>query len=122
MHKHLALTLVVVYITLLTVFSLVNIADIPRLGSTFDDKIYHFIAYAILTFLLYYYFINIPIKRNIVLAAFTAIVYGIFMEFLQYLLTNTRTADIYDVRADVFGIIFGAIICIVYKKVKVKIN
>jgi len=87
-----------------------------------DDKIYHFIAYAILTFLLYYYFINIPIKRSIVLAAFTAIAYGIFMEFLQYLLTNTRTADIYDVRADVFGIIFGAIICIIYKKVKVKIN
>lgn len=120
MHKHLALTLVVVYITLLTVFSLVNIADMPRLGSTFDDKIYHFIAYTILTFLLNNYFINIYLKRSVVLAAFTALSYGVCMEFLQNLLTNTRTYDIYDIRADAFGIIFGAIICIGYKKLKLK--
>ena len=42
MHKHLALALVVLYIVTLTAFSLINLGGIPSLGSSFDDKIYHF--------------------------------------------------------------------------------
>ena len=118
MHKQVALALVVIYIVTLTVFSLINLGGIPSLGSSFDDKIYHFIAYALFTLLLYNYFNAVSIKNSIFYTMLLTIGYGVFMEVLQNLLTESRVSDVYDVVANFFGIIFGAIMISIFKKLK----
>ena len=118
MHKQLALALVVLYFIALTAFSLINLGDIPNLGSSFDDKIYHFVAYAMFTLLLYNYLNAVPIKSSIFYTILIATGYGILMEVLQNLITESRVSDIYDIMANFFGIIFGAITISIYKKLK----
>lgn len=118
MHKHLALALVVLYVLTLTAFSLIHLGGIPSLGSSFDDKIYHFVAYALFTLLLYNYLNAVSIKNSIFFTILFATSYGILMEILQNLLTKTRVSDIYDIIANFFGIIFGAISISIFKKLK----
>lgn len=118
MHKHLALALVVLYFVTLTVFSLINLGGIPSLGSSFDDKIYHFVAYALFTLLLYNYLNAVSMKNSIFYTILFATGYGILMEILQNLLTESRESDIYDIVANFLGIIFGAISISIYKKLK----
>lgn len=118
MHKQLALALVVLYVVTLTAFSLINLGGIPSLGSSFDDKIYHFGAYALFTLLLYNYLNAVSIKNSIFYSILFAVSYGILMEILQNLLTETRVSDFYDVVANFLGIIFGAIMISIYKKLK----
>jgi VanZ family protein len=117
-HKHLALALVVLYFVTLTVFSLINLGGIPSLGSSFDDKIYHFVAYALFTLLLYNYLNAVSMKNSIFYTILFATGYGILMEILQNLLTESRESDIYDIVANFLGIIFGAISISIYKKLK----
>jgi VanZ family protein len=117
-HKQLALALVVLYFVTLTVFSLINLGGIPSLGSSFDDKIYHFGAYAGFAILLCNYLNAISIKNSIFYTIIIATSYGILMEILQNLLTDSRVSDFYDVVANFFGIIFGAISISIYKKLK----
>uniref|UniRef100_UPI00404A25B1 VanZ family protein n=1 Tax=Gelidibacter sp. TaxID=2018083 RepID=UPI00404A25B1 len=118
MHKQLALALAVLYVITLTAFSLINLGGIPSLGSSFDDKIYHFLAYALFTLLLYNYLNAVSFKNSIFYSILFAVCYGILMEILQNLLTETRVSDFYDVVANFFGIIFGAIGISIYKKLK----
>lgn len=118
MHKHLALALVVLYFVTLTAFSLINLGGIPSLGSSFDDKIYHFVAYALFALLLYNYLNAVSIRNSFFFTILFASFYGILMEILQNLLTEYRVSDIYDIIANFFGIIFGAIMISIYKKLK----
>jgi VanZ family protein len=117
-HKQLALALVVLYVLTLTAFSLISLGGIPSLGSSFDDKIYHFGAYALFTILLYNYFNAVSIMNSIFYTIIIATSYGILMEIFQNLLTDSRVSDFYDVVANFFGIIFGAITISIYKKLK----
>lgn len=118
MHKHFALALVIFYFLILTVFSLINLGGIPSLGSSFDDKIYHFGAYAVLTVLLYNYLKAVSIRNGIFFTIIITSTYGILMEILQNLLTHSRVSDFYDIVANFFGIIFGAISITIYNKLK----
>ena len=118
MHKHLALALVVLYFVTLTAFSLINLGGTPSLGSSFDDKIYHFVAYTLFALLLYNYLNAVSIKSSIFFTILFTTGYGILMEILQNLVTEYRVSDLYDVVANFFGIIFGAIMISIYKKLK----
>ena len=53
MPKKVVLVLAICYTLVLTVFSLVSIKSLPKLGSSFDDKIFHVFAYTILELLWY---------------------------------------------------------------------
>lgn len=118
MHKQRALALVVLYFIALTAFSLINLGGTPSLGSSFDDKIYHFVAYMLFTLLLYNYLNAVTVKNSIFYTILFATCYGALMELLQNLLTESRISDIYDIVANFFGIIFGAIMINIYKKLK----
>ncbi len=113
MPKYLALPSLSVYVIALTIGSLSKISSIPKLGSSFDDKIYHFLAYAVLTFLCYNYIQHINAKRALVLSVIIAVIYGIIIEGLQSVLTNFRTPDYYDVVANTLGAIV-TFICLQY--------
>lgn len=109
MLKRWALPLLVIYIIALTYGSIGNVSGVPKLGFSFDDKIYHFLAYAVLTILLFNYFLRttIALKTKILLSASIAIIYGIIIEGLQAVLTDFRTPDYFDVLANTIGVLIS---------------
>lgn len=120
MHKKLALALTIGYTIFLTVLSLMSINKMPKLGSSFDDKIYHLGAYMLFTMLWYNYFEKTDSKYKILFSAGIAIVYGIIIEVLQGTFTTYRTEDIGDVIANTLGALLAAILILLYKKIKLK--
>jgi len=118
--KKWALPLVVTYALALTIGSLVNTGDIPSLGSSFDDKIYHFIAYSIFTLLVYNYCKTKDIARSILIASVTVVIYGIIIEVLQHTITVHRTLDIYDALANALGVCFAVLLLELRNKLKLK--
>ncbi|GFZ90346.1 hypothetical protein GCM10011531_22440 [Aquaticitalea lipolytica] len=120
MHKYFELLLVVTYSIVLTVASLIRLNKVPSLGSSFDDKIYHFLAYFVLMLLWYNYFRRKTISNTILISASIAIGFGLIIEILQNKITETRVFDLNDLAANTFGVIFAALIITFYRKLKLK--
>ncbi|MFC4722512.1 VanZ family protein [Geojedonia litorea] len=120
MAKHLALTVLVLYVALLTFFSLKSIGELPPIGFAFDDKIYHFLSYMLLTSLCYNYFRNTNRSFPILISIMISIIYGVLIEWLQGITSNLRISDAYDVVANILGTIFAAIVLSQLKNVKLK--
>lgn len=97
-----------------------SLKKVPKLGSGFDDKIYHFGAYALLTIIWYNFFYRTSVKFKILASALISIIYGIVVEVLQGTLTSYRTEDIADVVANSIGVIFGVVFILLYSKIKLK--
>ena len=53
---------------------------------------------------------------------FLSLVYGIVIEILQHLFTDTRKADIFDVLANAFGALVGLLSIGFYQKYFQRIN
>lgn len=120
--KRWGLPIVVLYALALTTGSLVNTGGMPDLGSSFDDKIYHTLAYSIFVILIY----NCLSFKNQYYRMFTAgalvVVYGIVIEVLQYALTTYRTFDVYDILANAIGASLAIALLLIRKEVKLKKN
>lgn len=82
------------------------------------DKIFHLAAYILLTILWFFSFFGFS-KKNfwtaIYLSATLALVYGMVIEVLQGAVTSYRTADWYDLLANITGICIAIIILIACK-------
>lgn len=120
MHKRFALVLAISYTIFLTILSLISLKEIPKLGSTFDDKIYHFGAYIVFTLVWYNFFRNTSSKFKILFSASIALTYGIIVEVLQGAFTTYRTEDAADVLANGIGVLFAIVFIIISKKIKLK--
>jgi VanZ family protein len=120
--KKLALPLVIVYTLALTIGSLIHLGDIPSLGSSFDDKIYHFIAYFLFTLLVYNYCISKKVTNGIAISGIVVILYGIIIEVLQHILTSYRAFDLYDAVANALGVILAVVLLLYINNLKLKIN
>ncbi|TXE18034.1 hypothetical protein ES692_07230 [Psychroserpens burtonensis] len=118
--KKWALPILVLYALALTIGSLAHIGDIPSLGSSFDDKIYHVIAYFFFTVLVYNSYKKRKVAYAILISAICVIIYGIVIEVLQQVLTSYRTLDIYDAFANALGVVFAALIIRFKNKLKLK--
>ncbi|WP_425076085.1 VanZ family protein [Psychroserpens sp. S379A] len=116
--KRWSLPIVLAYLIVLTIGSLGNVSGVPKLGFSFDDKIYHFLAYAILTLVLFNYFRTTTVKPKIGLSTSIAIIYGIIIEALQAIVTDFRTPDYYDVLANTVG---AVVVMILLQKFKNKL-
>ena len=106
MLKTLAFLLAIGYtVTLLTV-SLMTIKGIPDLGISFADKVFHFFAYSVLSFLWFIaclYTFKFTKKQSVFYALVFSIIFGIFIEVLQGTLTVSRAYDVYDMLANSLG-------------------
>ena len=120
MLKRWSLAILLIYVSALSVASLSHIGGVPDLGSNFDDKIYHGVAYAILTLLLYNYLQTLKLKHKILLAVVIAVIYGIIVEGLQAILTDYRTPDYLDVLANTSGALFAILLLGIKKSLKLK--
>jgi VanZ family protein len=119
-HKKLALTLAIGYTLFITILSLISLNSVPKLGSSFDDKIYHFGAYALFALVWYNFFEKTSSNYKIIIAAGIALFYGIIVEVLQGTFTTYRTEDIADVYANSFGVLFSVVVIFIYRKIKLK--
>ncbi|MCK7589799.1 VanZ family protein [Subsaxibacter sp. CAU 1640] len=120
MHKRVALLIAVCYTFFITYLSLKSLQKIPKLGSSFDDKIYHFGAYTLFVLVWYHYFEKTSIRLKILLSAMIAFIYGIIVEVLQGTFTTYRTEDIADVFANSLGVVFAILLVISYRQIKLK--
>jgi len=108
--RNLLLLVAIVYTIALVTASLINLSGVPSLGSSFDDKIYHFLAYVALAFLWITYFKPRKKKKSLVIIFLVIIMFGVVLELVQHQLNPNRTYDTYDLMANCLGVIFGAII------------
>lgn len=120
MAKHWALIVLLFYIFLLTGISLINLGKLPTLGSSFDDKIFHFFSHAVLTILCFNYFRKTTITKPLLWSALISLGYGITIEWLQGITSKLRTSDGYDIFANVLGMIFAILFLNIVKNVKLK--
>ncbi len=108
--KNWALPILIVYALALTIFSLVRLSDIPNLGFSFDDKIYHCLAYFIFTCLAYNFYRQTKLTYALFIASASVIVFGIIIEVLQLTMTTYRTLDVYDITANSIGALLSALV------------
>jgi glycopeptide antibiotics resistance protein len=90
------------------------------LGSSFDDKIFHFLSHAVLTVLCFNYFRKTLVTKPLLWSALIPLGFGITIEWLQGITSNLRTSDAYDIFANVSGMIFAILFLNIVKNVKLK--
>jgi len=94
----------VFYTIAVTVLSLVNLGNkLPKLNSGFDDKIAHFLLYAIFCLMWFFTFKSLDLKRSLFIALCLSILFGMAIELIQGLDFIGRTSDAYDFMANVMG-------------------
>lgn len=98
------------YTILLIVVSLINLNGVPSLGSSFDDKIYHFIAYFVLAMLWITYFKTFNKGVRLFIVFMAVVLFGVVLELIQHQLNPNRTYDTLDLIANCLGVIVGTLI------------
>jgi VanZ family protein len=107
----------IVYTIALTTVSLMTLRNIPNLGISFGDKIFHFSAYFVLTFLwafAFFYNYNFKKAKSIQYAFFISVTFGILIEVLQETLTTVRTLDVFDMLSNTVGALLAVFVLRVY--------
>jgi len=110
--EHNAFLLAIVATIIIAILSLTAIPKID-LGFKFksNDKYLHALAYFTLSLVWYFaLYEKLKIKSHKIYVILMLITYGIILEVLQGGLTKYRTADIFDVLANTFGIVIATLL------------
>lgn len=113
MFKKIWILLAIAYTTVLTVVSLMTLRNLPDVGVSYGDKIFHFFAYFVMAFLwalAWFFSFNFDKKRSIRNAFIIAVIFGIIIEVLQGTLTASRSLDVYDMLANTLGALLAAVV------------
>jgi VanZ family protein len=108
--KKLLLSVAIAYTIALIVATLITLNGVPSLGSSFDDKIYHFLAYVGLAILWITYFKPNKRKYTLSFVFIVVILLGVLLELIQHQLNPNRTYDTYDLMANCLGVTIGTLI------------
>lgn len=123
MLKKFALIIAISYSLVLAFVSLIKLNNLPDIGVSFGDKIFHFLAYCVLAFLWFNPFVNtynFKKKKAIYFSILISVVFGIIIEVLQETITVSRALDIYDVLANTVGVLTASLILWVKHILRVK--
>jgi VanZ family protein len=93
-----------IYTTSIGVLSLVRLTVMPKLNTGFDDKIVHFLMYAILCFVFFLSLETLKNKSSLVVAIVLAIGFGTVIEILQSIVSIYRTTEVLDIVANCLGV------------------
>jgi len=108
------------YTIAIAVLSLISNDDMPHFGAKYEDKIFHFFAYALLTLLWYNVCIKHKSKHPIMIPFVVSITYGIILEVLQGQFTAGRDPSFMDIIANSIGVTIVALFLTFKKKTIVK--
>jgi VanZ family protein len=113
----------ILYTVVLTTLCLVRLDNMPNVGVTFSDKIFHLLAYVVLTFLwinTILYKFELKKQSAILYGAIFCIIFGIVIEVLQGSLTSYRSSDFYDVVANTCGVLLTVLFLSIKKLAVIK--
>lgn len=108
--------LALIWTFVITVASLVSVNSFSKIKSVGNDKIVHFLFY--LFFVILWGLVkrqNDSNRKYYLFVFLVAMSYGLIIEVLQEILTNTRQADFYDFLANTMGAFVGLIVLLCYK-------
>ena len=120
MSKKALLLIAICYTLVLLVFSLITINSLPKLGSNYDDKIFHVLAYIFLVLLWHFTLHSLKIPKAIFIAVLFSISYGIIIEVIQGQLTTVRNFDLLDVLANCIGVAIASLFIMIRNRIIVK--
>ena len=120
----------VFYTGLILYLSLIDLSDTPVKDLGMSDKVMHGGAYFCLGVLWMLFglfsFRENKFFKKIAVISVISIVFGIFVEVLQRTLTSYRQLDLYDILANIIGVVLAAVFVGTLKKylmrLKAKIN
>ena len=111
----------ILYTIVIAVLSLVNLGNnFPELNTGFNDKIAHFLFYAIFCLMWFLSFKSFDLKRSLLIALFFSILFGTVIELIQGIDSIGRTKDVFDFFANIMGAISMA--GLIYTKNKLLIK
>lgn len=114
------LILAFLYTAAITIGSLINSEDIPKLDVAISDKLIHFTAYAFLVFIWFLFLLasskHIRYIKTLIIIALFSFIYGIIIEILQGVIVFSRQADFQDIIANFAGISFSFLILVLLRK------
>ena len=113
------LLITILYSIVLTAVCLIDLNGVIEVKISFGDKIFHSLAYVVLTFLWYYTFyynLNFNKGKALIYAVVISIIFGIVIEVLQGTVTTYRSSDINDVFANSIGSILAAVVLAIKNK------
>lgn len=108
--------LALIWTFVITVASLVSVNSFSKIKSVGNDKIVHFLFY--LFFVILWGLVkrqNDSNRKYYLFVFLVAMSYGLIIEVLQEILTNTRQADFYDFLANTMGAFVGLVVLLFYK-------
>ncbi len=111
MLKKLTPIITIIYSLALATVSLIKLNNIPDIGVSFGDKIFHFCAYFVLTLLWFYTFLfsfKYKSRKAMLLAVILSVLFGTIIEVLQGSVTASRSLDIYDAVANSLGALLAS--------------
>ena len=109
----------ILYSIALTIVCLIDLNGVIEVKISFGDKIFHLLAYVVLTVLWYYtFFYNLKSNKGkaLIYAVVISIIFGIVIEVLQETVTTYRSSDIIDILANSFGAILAAVVIAIKNK------
>ncbi|WP_188461013.1 VanZ family protein [Bizionia arctica] len=111
-------------IVLLTVsLAKLDLGSVEDIVPSFSDKIFHFLAYILFTYLWFNTFafkFNFSERKSILSSIFLSVAFGIIIEVLQMLVTTSRSFDLLDILANILGVLFAAFLINIKMKIDVK--
>ncbi|MDO5974642.1 VanZ family protein [Flavivirga jejuensis] len=113
MFKKLTPIATIIYSLALGTASLIKLNNVPDLGISFGDKVFHFIAYFVLTILWFYtfsYTFKLKKRRALFFAVIFSVFFGIVIEVLQESMTVSRALDVYDAVANTLGALLASLV------------
>jgi VanZ family protein len=87
--------------------SLIKTNNFPKIAISNIDKLYHLIAYFVLTFSWLLALKKLKYKYKVLIGS---LLYGIFIEVLQTTLTVYRTGELFDFLANSVGVLLALLI------------
>tara|TARA_B110000003_G_scaffold275842_1_gene319710 strand:+ start:2834 stop:3208 length:375 start_codon:yes stop_codon:yes gene_type:complete len=115
------LSATILYTTAITVLSLASLSNkLPKLNTGFDDKIAHFLIYAIFCLMWFLTFKSFDLKRSLICAFSFSILFGLVIELLQGMEFIGRTKDAFDFLANLIGAISMTGLIYIKNKVLIK--
>ncbi len=110
--------LIICFILFLSLMNVNKVIHHPEIFFKHFDKFAHFVMYFTLSFI---FFIENYSNKNALRKYWViidTIFIGIVIEFLQYILTNYRSGNIYDAIFNCIGVFAGSILFLLMKDIK----
>ncbi|MDB4180884.1 VanZ family protein [Flavobacteriaceae bacterium] len=119
--KSIVIHAVTIFYTLtIGVLSLVRLTVVPKFNTGYDDKIAHFLMYAIFCLTWFMSLYTLKKKSSLLIASLLAIGFGTVIEILQSIVSIYRTTELLDIVANCLGVLTMALLIYVKKEVIVK--